>query len=78
MYTNRNEVVREREVQKEKEGRKDNINTKTKLNSVALVYGRTIATEQRSLVGEVNAQLLRIEGVAWWAQRVPTAVFSTF
>jgi hypothetical protein len=42
----------------------------TKLNSVALVRERTIPTERPPLVGE----LLRIEGVAWTAQRIPTVV----
>jgi hypothetical protein len=45
--------------------------TKTKLNSVALVRERTIPTEQPPLV----SQLLRIEGVAWSAQRIPMTVF---
>jgi hypothetical protein len=45
-----------------------------KLNSVALVRKRTIPTEQPPLVGEVSANFLRIKGVAWSAQRIPTAV----
>jgi hypothetical protein len=45
-----------------------------KLNSVALVRKRAIPTERPSLVGEVSANFLRIEGVAWSAQRIPTAV----
>jgi hypothetical protein len=32
-----------------------------------------IPTEGPSLVGEVSAKLLRTEGVAWSAQRIPTA-----
>jgi hypothetical protein len=31
-------------------------------------------TERPPLVGEVSANFLRIEGVAWSAQRIPTAV----
>ena len=45
-----------------------------KKNSVALVRERTIPTERPPPVGEVSAQLLRIEGVTWSAQRIPTAV----
>jgi hypothetical protein len=45
-----------------------------KLNSVALVRKRIIPTERPPLVGDVKFQLLRIEGVVWSAQRVPTAV----
>jgi hypothetical protein len=43
-------------------------------NSVALVGKRTIPTERQLLVGEVSAKLLRIGGVAWSAQPIPTAV----
>jgi hypothetical protein len=39
----------------------------------ALVRQRTIPTERPPLVGEVS-QLLQIEGVAWSAQRIATAV----
>jgi hypothetical protein len=39
-------------------------------NCVALVRLRTIPTERPPLVGE----LLRIEGVAWSAQRIPPVV----
>jgi hypothetical protein len=45
-----------------------------KLNSVAVVRKRTIPTKRPQLVGEVNANFLRVEGVAWSAQRIPTAV----
>jgi hypothetical protein len=45
-----------------------------KLNSVALVRERTTPTERPPLVGEVSANFLRIEGVAWSAQRIPTVV----
>jgi hypothetical protein len=41
---------------------------------VALVRKRTIPTDRPPLVGEVSANFLRIEGVAWSAQRIPTAV----
>jgi hypothetical protein len=36
-----------------------------KLNSMALVRKQTIPTERPPLVGEVSANLLRIEGVVW-------------
>jgi hypothetical protein len=45
-----------------------------KTNSVALVRKRTVPTERPPPVGEVSANYLRIEGVAWSAQRIPTAV----
>jgi hypothetical protein len=48
--------------------------TKRKLNSVAVVRKRTIPTQRPPLVGEVSANLLRVEGVGWSAQRNPTAV----
>jgi hypothetical protein len=35
-----------------------------------LVRKRTIPTERPPLVGEVSANFLRIEGVAWSAQRI--------
>jgi hypothetical protein len=47
--------------------------SKTK-NSVPLVLKRIIPTELAPLVGEVSAKFLRIVGVAWSAQRIPTAV----
>jgi hypothetical protein len=47
---------------------------KTKLNSVVVVPKRTTPTERTSLVGEDSAILLRVEGVAWSAQRIHTAV----
>jgi hypothetical protein len=40
---------------------------------VAVVRNRNIPTERPPLVGEVSANLLRVEGVAWSAQRIPTA-----
>jgi hypothetical protein len=48
--------------------------SKLKLNSVAVVRKRTIPTERPPLVGEVSANLLRVDGSAWSAQRIPTAV----
>jgi hypothetical protein len=53
-------------------------NNRQKIDSVALVLERIIPTERPSLVGEYNANFLRIEGVAWSAQRIPMAVFSIF
>jgi hypothetical protein len=41
---------------------------------VALVGKRIITTERPPLVGEVSAKFLPIEGVAWSAHRIPTAV----
>jgi hypothetical protein len=46
---------------------------KGNINSVALVGKATIPTERPSLVGEVSANFLQIESVAWSAQRIPTA-----
>jgi hypothetical protein len=40
----------------------------------AVVRKRTISTERQPLVGEVSDNFLRIEGVAWSEQRIPTAV----
>jgi hypothetical protein len=40
------------------------------------IQRRTRQTERRPIVCEVRANLLRIERVAWSAQRIPTAVFS--
>jgi hypothetical protein len=39
-----------------------------------IVRKRTIQTERPPLVDEVSANFLRISGVAWSAQRIPTAV----
>jgi hypothetical protein len=50
--------------------------TATLSNSVALARKQTISTELPRLVGEVSANFLRIEGVAWSAQWIPMAVFS--
>jgi hypothetical protein len=41
---------------------------------MALVRKRTIQTERPPIVGEVSVNFLRIEGVAWSAQRIRTAV----
>jgi hypothetical protein len=49
-----------------------------KKNSVVLVRKRTVPTDRPPHVGEVSANFLRIEGVAWSAQRIPTAIFSVF
>ena len=43
----------------------------TKLNSVALVRGRTIPTERPPPVGEVSANFLRIEGCHVFSVTVP-------
>jgi hypothetical protein len=45
-----------------------------KKNSVAVVRKRSIPTERPPLVGEVSANLFRVEGVAWSVQRIHTAV----
>jgi hypothetical protein len=50
-------------------------NNKKETNPVALVRKQTIPTERPPLVGEVIANFLQIEGIAWSAQRIPTAVF---
>jgi hypothetical protein len=48
-------------------------------NSVALVREQTLPTERSLLVSEVGANFfLQIEGFAWSAQRIPTAIFSVF
>jgi hypothetical protein len=49
-----------------------------KLNSVALVHERPIPTEGPQLVGELSANFLGIEGVAWSAQRIPTVIILGF
>jgi hypothetical protein len=50
-----------------------------KKKTVALVRKRTIPYRPTAAVGEVSANFLRIEGLAWSAQRIPTAVnFSVF
>jgi hypothetical protein len=49
-----------------------------KLNSVELVRERTMSTERPPIVVEINVNFLWKEGVAWSAQRIPTAVFSDF
>jgi hypothetical protein len=52
----------------------DTVQLAVKEKSVALVRKRTIPTERPSLVDEVSANILWIEGVTWSAQRIPTAV----
>jgi hypothetical protein len=34
--------------------------------------------ERPSLVGEVSANFLQVEGIVWSVQRIPTAVISVF
>jgi hypothetical protein len=51
---------------------------KKQISSVALVRKRIIQIERKQLVGDVMANFYGIEGVAWSAQRIPTAVFSAF
>jgi hypothetical protein len=41
---------------------------------MALVRERTMPTERPPLVGEFSVNFLRIEGVSWSAQRIPTVV----
>jgi hypothetical protein len=43
----------------------------TKHNSVALVRERTIPTKRPPLVGEVRANVFRIQGIAWSMQQIP-------
>jgi hypothetical protein len=45
-----------------------------KLNSMAVVRKQTIPTERPPLFGEISINLLRVEGFAWSAQQIPTAV----
>jgi hypothetical protein len=52
--------------------------TNKQTNSMVWVRERTIPTERPQLVGEVIANVLRIEGATWSAGRFPTAVFSVF
>jgi hypothetical protein len=47
-------------------------------SSVALVRERTKPTKRPPLVNEVSAKVLWMEGVAWSARRIPTAVLSDF
>jgi hypothetical protein len=47
---------------------------KKKMNSVAAVRKRTIPTERPPPFSEVSAKLLLVNGVAWSAQRILTAV----
>jgi hypothetical protein len=49
-----------------------------KTNCMALVRERTIPTEKPLLIDEVSTNFCGLEGVAWWAQRIPTAIFSAF
>jgi hypothetical protein len=47
---------------------------KLKKTPRALVRERTMPIERPPLVGEVVPTFLRIEGVAWSVQRIPTVV----
>jgi hypothetical protein len=40
------------------------------------VREQTIPSERPPLVGEVNANILRLEGIAWSARRTPSSLFS--
>jgi hypothetical protein len=42
------------------------------------VRERTIPTERPQLVGEVIANILRMESATWSAWRIPTTEFSVF
>jgi hypothetical protein len=46
----------------------------TRLHAFHASDGLFLPTERPPLVGEFSANFLRIEGVAWSAQRIPTAV----
>jgi hypothetical protein len=48
--------------------------TKTKLNSVAFSLHAKYTDRVAAACRRIQCQLLRIEGVAWSAQRIPTAV----
>jgi hypothetical protein len=58
--------------------KKNKQNNNKKKNSMALVRKRTIPTERPLLVGEVSANFLWAEGVAWSAERIPMAVILSF
>jgi hypothetical protein len=47
---------------------------KNYIYSVATVRKCTIPTERPPPGGEISAKFLRVEGIAWLAQRLPTAV----
>jgi hypothetical protein len=49
-----------------------------KLNKLRGLSPRVNYTDRPSLVGEVSANFLQIEGVVWSAQHIPMAVFSVF
>jgi hypothetical protein len=48
---------------------------RTRLVTSRHVRERTIPTGRPLLVGQVSANVLRIEGVAWPVQRIATAIF---
>jgi cell division protein FtsI/penicillin-binding protein 2 len=43
----------------------NNNNNNNDNNSVALIHERTISTERQPLVGEVSANVLRMESATW-------------
>jgi hypothetical protein len=45
---------------------------------MALVRDRTMPAERPPLVGEFSVNFLRIEGVSWSPQRIPTVVNLNF
>jgi hypothetical protein len=61
--------------QAQNSGLKYSTKKKTKHHGLSL---RANYTERPSLVGEVIANFLQIEGATWLALRIPTAVFSVF
>jgi hypothetical protein len=54
--------------------------TKTKLNYKKFhgFSSQANYAERPLLVGEVSANFLRVQGVAWSAQWIPTSIFSVF
>jgi hypothetical protein len=44
------------------------------LNLTVCSDRNSVAVERPPLVGEVSANILRVQGVAWSSQRIPTAV----
>jgi hypothetical protein len=53
-------------------------NKQNKNNELRGLSEWTIPAEWTPLVGEVNANFLRMEGVVWSAQQITKAVFSIF
>jgi hypothetical protein len=54
-------------------GRADSTGSKREQTLWLLVRKRTIPTERPPVVGEICANFLGVESVAWSAQRIPTA-----